>query len=291
MLINALTIDVEDYYQVTNFEKQISRTDWPNYPSRVVANTHRILELLDQHQVKATFFVLGDIAHRHPQLVAEIVQGGHEVGSHSYWHRLVYELSPAEFRSDLRRSRDLLQEQSGGPVVAYRAPSFSITNQSLWALEILREEGFEVDSSVFPVRRHRYGIPTAPCTPYRLELPAGPLWEYPITVYRLANTWNLPIAGGGYFRLYPFPVTAKLLRRVNHQHAQPFVFYIHPWELDPDQPRLRCGSALQRFRHYVNLGSNTSKFARLLQMFRFGRLDEVLARHVEQAPAAVALTP
>lgn len=288
-ILNALTIDVEDYYQVTNFEKQIAREDWPNYPSRVVASTHVILDLLDRYDIKATFFVLGYVAEHHPQLVADIVAAGHEVGSHSYWHRLVYELTPEEFRSDLQRSCAVLEQICGKRIDAYRAPSFSITTQSLWALEILREEGFEVDSSIFPVRHHRYGIPDAPSAPYRLDLPAGQMWEFPITVSRLGNRWNLPIAGGGYFRLFPLSLTKKLLRRVNVSLSQPFVFYTHPWEFDPEQPRLQAGSPVQRFRHYVNLSTTARKFENLLKTFRFGRLDEVLTQHTTKSLSPIAL--
>lgn len=276
---NALTIDVEDYYQVSNFERHISRQDWPRYPSRVVPNTRRVLEALEHSGVKATFFVLGYVAQQHPALVREIEAAGHEIGSHSYWHRLIYELTPDQFRDDLRRSRDLLQDIIGKPVTAFRAPSFSITGASLWALEILAEEGFTVDSSIFPVRHHRYGIPGAEPQPHSYEYPSGPLWEFPITVCRVGNRWNVPIAGGGYFRLFPLRVTMRLLERVNQQLAQPFVFYAHPWEFDPDQPRLRAGTRVQRFRHYVNLSTTKAKFQQLLQRFHFNRLDEVLTSY------------
>ncbi|MCD4726621.1 MAG: polysaccharide deacetylase family protein, partial [Pirellulales bacterium] len=195
-MFNVFTVDVEDYFQVSAFEKHVRRDQWDQWESRVVSNTHHILQLLDRHHVRATFFVLGWVAQRHPRLVREIHACGHEIGSHGYWHRLVYQQTPEEFRTDLRRSRDALQETLGRPVTAYRAASFSITRQSLWALEILVEEGFLVDSSVFPIRHDRYGIPGAEPGPHRLETPAGSLWEFPPSVARLAGM-NLPVGGGG----------------------------------------------------------------------------------------------
>jgi len=278
---NALTIDVEDYYQVSNFSDGIHRHDWPNYPDRVVRNTHRILQLLERYQIKATFYVLGYVAEKHPSLVREINAAGHEIGSHSYWHRLVYDLSPGEFRNDLRRSRDVLQDITGKAITGFRSPSFSITHKSLWALEILVEEGFTVDSSIFPVHHGRYGIPDAYPHPFACELAAGRLWEFPVSVCRFCNQFNVPISGGGYFRLFPFNFSRRLLKRINDQLVRPFVFYIHPWELDPDQPRLKAGSRQQRFRHYVNLASNEEKFERLLQCFDFGPLNDVLKNYID----------
>jgi polysaccharide deacetylase family protein (PEP-CTERM system associated) len=288
MIANALTIDVEDYYQVTNFEKHISRNDWSSMASRVVANTKFLLDILAEHDVRATFFILGYVAERHPRLVTEIASAGHEVASHSYWHRLVYELTPDEFRSDLRKSKDILEQIAQTSVTAFRSPSFSITTESLWALEILAEEGFTVDSSIFPVHHPRYGIPDAPCTPYAIDLPTGQLWEFPITVGRVGKLWNIPIAGGGYFRLFPFGLTQYMLKRVNDA-GEPFVFYTHPWEFDPDQPRLNAGTPAQRFRHYINLSTTACKFAQLLRQFQFGRLDEVLASFIASSPSPVAL--
>jgi len=278
MLIqNALTIDVEDYYQVSGFERDIRRGDWHAFPSRVVASTRRILAMLEETGIQATFFVLGWVAEREPGLIREIDQAGHEIGSHSYWHRLVYELLPEEFRSDLRRSRDVLQNIIAKPVTAYRAPSFSITARSLWALDILAEEGFEVDSSVFPVRHHRYGIPGAGTEPYLHECRTGSLWEFPMTVARVAGI-SLPVSGGGYFRLYPYRFTSRLLRHEN-QSNRPFVFYLHPWEIDPQQPRLMHSSRWTRLRHYVNLHSTEAKFRQLLGEFSFTRLDVVLSAY------------
>jgi polysaccharide deacetylase family protein (PEP-CTERM system associated) len=275
-ILNAFTVDVEDYYQVSAFEKHIHRDHWDHWESRVEANTRRMLQLLDRHEVNATFFVLGWVAERYPRLVREIHDRGHEVGSHGYWHRLVYELSPAEFREDLRRSRNALEDAVGAPVTAHRAASFSITSQSLWALEILVEEGFSVDSSIFPIHHDRYGIPRAEPRLHRLPTPAGELWEFPPSVARMARV-NLPVSGGGYFRLFPLLWTHYCLRRINHRERQPFMFYVHPWEIDPHQPRVPAQSRLSRFRHYVGLAKNEGKLDRLLGGFRFGRLRDVVA--------------
>lgn len=274
--LNALTVDVEDYYHVSAFERRIDRADWDQYESRVTDNTRRILDLLDRRETKATFFVLGWIAQRQPELVREIHRRGHEIGSHSYWHRLIYELSPEEFRRDLRQSRAALEDAIGEPVRAHRAPSFSITQQSLWAFDILAEEGFVMDSSVFPIRHDRYGIPGARPDIHRLDTRAGPLWEFPMSVARLAGI-KLPVGGGGYFRLYPIRWTLRLLRRINRLERRSFVFYIHPWEIDPGQPRLRACGWLSRARHYLNLASTEKKLDLLLGTFRFGRLSDVLS--------------
>jgi polysaccharide deacetylase family protein (PEP-CTERM system associated) len=275
-MLNALTIDVEDYYQVSAFEKHIDRSQWDRFESRVVANTHRLLKILDRHSVQATFFVLGWVADKFPQLVRDIDAAGHEIGSHTFWHRLIYEQSPEEFRSDLKQSRDVLEAIIGRPVTAFRAPSFSITSQSLWALDVLAEEGFLVDSSIFPVRRGRYGIPHAPQHIYRLQTKHGPICEFPPSVVQFAGK-SLPVCGGGYFRLYPGFATQLGLTRFNREHAMPFVFYLHPWEIDPQQPRLHTGSAVNRFRHYVNLGRTERKLNSLLERFRFGTISQAIA--------------
>ena len=242
-MLNALTIDVEDYFQVSGFERHVDRRDWDRYESRVVPNTYRLLSLLEEQQTQGTFFVLGWVAERFPELVRDIHRAGHEIGSHSYWHRLIYQLTPDEFRADLVHSRDVLEQITGEPVTAYRAPSFSITKDSLWALEILVEEGFDSDSSIYPIYHDRYGIPDAQPALHRLATKAGELWEFPASVLRVGRM-NLPISGGGYFRLYPLPFTIRALRKVNRQLQRPFVFYAHPWEIDPTQPRLRVGSWL-----------------------------------------------
>ncbi len=274
-IINALTIDVEDYFHVSAFEQHIDRCQWDGWLCRVVPNTHRILRLLRRHQICATFFVLGWVAKHYPQLIRDIHDQGHEIGAHGFWHRRIYQQSPDEFREDLRQSRDVLQEIIGRPVVAYRAPSFSITARSSWAWEILAEEGFCYDSSVFPILHDRYGIPDANPAPHQVHTPSGSIWEFPLPVVRFLR-WNIPVGGGGYFRLYPLGLTRLLLNRLNRRLRRPFVCYVHPWELDPGQPRLRCGSRLSRWRHYVNLSSTESKLDALCRWFRFGPLSAVI---------------
>ncbi|MHC4177969.1 MAG: XrtA system polysaccharide deacetylase, partial [Planctomycetota bacterium] len=221
--LNAFTVDVEDYFQVSAFEAQVSRDDWGQYQSRVESNTSKILALLERHNIKATFFVLGWVADRCPALVREIHRCGHKIGSHGYWHRLIYEQSPGQFRQDLRRSKDVLEQVTGEPVTAFRAPSFSITKQSRWALDILVEEGFRIDSSIFPAYHYRYGIPGAEPGVHKISTSAGDLWEFPPSVVRLACL-NIPVSGGGYFRLYPLALTIRLLSIVNQKHKRPFVF-------------------------------------------------------------------
>ncbi|OHB70327.1 MAG: hypothetical protein A2V70_18255 [Planctomycetes bacterium RBG_13_63_9] len=273
--MNALTIDLEDYFHVTGFEKDIPRSRWNRFDCRIVPNTKRLLGLLDRHGVKATFFVLGWVAQRFPELVQEIHNSGHEIGSHGYWHRLVYEQSPEEFRLDLRQSREVLGDVIGQGVTAYRAPSFSITQESLWALDILADEGFRVDSSIMPIHHDRYGIPNAEPGLHQRKTSAGRLWEFPPSVVRFAGR-NFPVGGGGYFRLCPLGWTLYCLSRLNRRGQQPFMFYAHPWEIDPAQPRLKAGSRFSRFRHRVNLATTEHKLDTLLRSFRFGRLCDVI---------------
>ncbi len=274
--VNAFTVDVEDYFQVTAFERVVKRSDWDQIPSRVEQNTRRMLELLEAHDVRGTFFILGWVADRFPQLVREIDSAGHEIGSHSYWHRLVYEQTPDEFRDDLRRSKQVLEEILGRPIYCYRAPTFSITPRSQWALEILVEEGFTVDSSLFPIRGHdRYGMPGIEPGIHRIQTPAGPLWEAPLTTARFLGI-NIPASGGGYFRLYPYWLTKKLFRRVNTA-GRPVIFYIHPWELDPQQPKHPNLSAKSRFRHYINLNHTAAKIARLVDEYDHAPISDLLA--------------
>lgn len=280
-LRNAFSVDVEDYYHVSAFETHVPRAEWDSHESRVTANTQRLLALLEKHQVRATFFVLGWVAERFPQLVRDIQACGHEVGSHGYWHSLVYRLSPEQFREDLVRSRDVLEGITGKPVVAYRAASFSITRQSLWAFEVLAEERFRVDSSIFPVYHDRYGISDAEPGIHAVATRSGRIWEFPASVVRWGRI-NLPVGGGGYFRLYPLSWTVRFLTRINQRHQRPFVFYIHPWELDPQQPRLTLGSRLSRARHYLNLRSTERKLNAILERFRFGPVSEVIAETVGQ---------
>ncbi len=274
---NAFTVDVEDYFQVQAFAGTIDRKQWDQYPSRVVANTHAVLRLLDDAQTRGTFFILGWVAERFPQLVRDIRKSGHEIGSHSYWHRLIYEMTPDEFRDDVRRSTEVLSSITGERVTSFRAPCFSVTRSTLWALDILAEEGFLYDSSIFPIVHDKYGIPNAERFPHHIECSNGTLWEFPPSVVRIGK-YNLPVAGGGYFRLYPARFSLACLGRVNRIARQPFMFYIHPWELDPDQPRLP-GSWASRFRHYQNLGSTARKLRWLLKEFRFGTQSSALAEH------------
>lgn len=271
-MLNAFTVDVEDYFQVSGFEDHVDRRDWASYPSRVVDNTHRLLDLLDRHATRATFFVLGWTAHHYPELVAEIRRRGHELGSHSYWHRLIYRQTPDEFRRDLRDSIAAIQDAAGVRVTSYRAPSFSITVESQWALDVLAEEGITVDTSVFPIHHDRYGIPgSEPGIHSRCDR----LVEFPPSVLSTPLA-NVPISGGGYFRLYPYRFTVRCVRRLHHA-GQPYMFYIHPWEIDPDQPKLPSSSRLASWRHRVNLRTTARKLDRLLSEFQFGAIGEVLA--------------
>ncbi len=273
--LHAMTVDVEDYYQVSAFEKAIPREDWEKWPSRVERNTRRLLDLFDQQGITATFFVLGWVAERHPQLVREIAGRGHEIASHGYSHRLIYQQMPTDFRTETQRSKQLLEDQVQRPVVGYRAASYSITRDSFWALDILAELGFEWDSSIFPVHHDRYGVPGSPLTPYQLRTPSGALLlEFPLTTAPLLGQ-RLPAAGGGYFRLYPYWLSRSLLRRATHQG--PGIFYLHPWEIDPGQPSVDNAGWFSRFRHYNNLHRCESRLKRLMGDFRFGTVSAALA--------------
>ncbi|HZT80931.1 MAG TPA: XrtA system polysaccharide deacetylase [Gemmataceae bacterium] len=273
--LNALTIDVEDYFHATAFEGLADRARWDDFAPRVEAGTRRILELLDRAGVRGTFFVLGWVAERHPRLVRAIHGAGHELACHGYWHRLVYAQTPEEFRTDLRRARAAIEDAAGERVTAYRAPSFSVTRRSLWALDVLIDEGFRVDSSIYPTYHDRYGVAGAPLAPHRIRRPGGWLREFPPSVCRVLG-YPLPVGGGGYFRLYPYRMTRSALRAVNRA-GRPFVAYLHPWELDPEQPRMPVGR-LTAFRHYVNLRRTAGRLARLLRDFPLGPLSESLAR-------------
>ncbi len=279
---NALTIDVEDYYHVSAFDAPGRRERWPGFESRVCASTMRVLDLCAAASVRATFFVLGWVAERHPALVRLIAEAGHEVASHGYGHQLVYDLSPAAFRADLRRAQAAIEDAAGVRVAGYRAPSFSITRRSLWALDILAEEGYRFDSSVFPIVRDRYGLPGSPRHAHVRQTAAGPITEIPPSTIRWGRV-TVPVAGGGYFRLYPFDWTRRAVRRLNADEGQPAVVYLHPWELDPEQPRQQ-GSLLSRFRHYVNLDRTESRLRELLATFAFGPITEAVpvARPVPQ---------
>ena len=272
---NALTVDVEDYFQVSAFAKSIKQDDWDSHNLRVEKNTQQLLDLFDQAQVKATFFVLGWIADRVPQLVKEIADRGHEVASHGYSHQLIYNQTPDVFREETIRSKKLLEDLSQQPVRGYRAASYSITKRSLWALDILAEAGFIYDSSIFPVRHDRYGIPDAEEKPHRLITPnQHSLVEFPLSTAKIFN-YKLPVAGGGYFRLYPYFLTKAGLSQINRRQL-PFVFYLHPWEIDPQQPRIDA-SWFSRFRHYNNLERCEQRLKYLLEDFDFTSCWNVLA--------------
>jgi polysaccharide deacetylase family protein (PEP-CTERM system associated) len=269
LIKNHLTIDVEDYYQVSAFEKICGPEKWETHASRVVENTGRMLDILDRYGVKATFFILGWTAEKFPGLVARIHQQGHEIACHSYYHRLVYNLSPLEFREDTRRAKDMLEQITGRKILGYRAPSYSINAKTLWAFDILEELGFEFDSSIFPIYHDRYGMPDAPRFPY--TIPGLRLTEYPLSTTLLWKR-RIPIAGGGYFRLFPYWFVKRSLSLINQQEQKPFIFYLHPWEIDPGQPRMRNADPISRFRHYVNLGKTSGRFEKLLQDFAFAPL-------------------
>lgn len=277
-MLNALTIDVEEHFQVHAFETVIDRADWDRYPSRVVANTRRILRLLAEYNVRATFFVLGWVADRHPDLVEEIAAAGHEVGTHGYWHELIYRQTAAQFAADLSLSLHVIgRAASDVRLVGYRAPAFSITRQSLWALDILRDHGIQYDSSIFPLAAHdRYGIHDADRFANKVR---DSLWEFPASTVRVGKR-NLPVAGGGYFRLFPLWVTRQAIRHINAE-GYPAVIYLHPWEFDPDQPRVPNAPLSSRFRHYTNLDRTESRLRALLQKFKFGAMSEAFADRLE----------
>jgi polysaccharide deacetylase family protein (PEP-CTERM system associated) len=294
-IVNALTIDVEDYFQVSAFAPYIARADWETRECRVERNVERILALLEAHAAKATFFTLGWIAERYPALVRAIVAGGHELASHGHGHQRASELDRAAFDADIRRAKATLEDLSGTLVTGYRAPSFSIGPTNLWAFDALARAGHRYSSSIYPIRHDHYGMPDAP----RFAHPVAPgLIEVPVTTARIGGR-NWPASGGGYFRLLPYPVSRGLIRRVNRVDGEAAVFYFHPWEIDAGQPRIGGIDARTRFRHYVNIGRMEARLDRLLGDFRWGRMDRVFvgampgASAVERrgAPAAVAAEP
>lgn len=272
--VNALTVDVEDYYQVESFANIVRREDWGRWESRVERNTHRLLDLFACHKARGTFFVLGWIAERHPQLAREIVSAGHEIACHSYNHQFILSQRREDFRADVRRAKLLLEDITGEAVEGYRAPTYSIMKETLWALDILIEEGFRYDSSIFPIRHDRYGVPDAKRFPYVINCQSGELIEFPPSTVRIAGQ-NLPMAGGGYFRLLPYPVFRWGVRRINQRERQPAIFMVHAWEVDPDQPVLP-GTRFNVWRHRNNLNLTESRLQRLLQDFRFTSVREVL---------------
>ena len=283
-IINAMSVDVEDYFQVSAFDDVVARERWSEMESRVCGNTDRLLEIFDQAGVRATFFVLGWVAERFPALVARIAAERHEIASHSHGHRLVYDLTREQFREDIRRSKQGLESITGMPVHGYRAPSYSVTARSLWALDVLIDEGFQYDASIFPIHHDRYGIPSAPRDVHRIERSGGAIVEAPASTVRCAGI-NLPIAGGGYFRLLPYAWTRWGMAHRNRAERRPAIFYLHPWEIDPGQPRL-AAPALTRIRHYRNLHRTEPRLRKLLADFRFSTVADVLATAMPDLTAA-----
>lgn len=282
---NAMTIDVEDYFQVSAFAPYIARGDWDSRECRVERNVDRILGLLAEQGTQATFFTLGWVAERYPQLVRRIVEGGHEIASHGYGHERASDLSPEAFRADVGRAKALLEDLSGREVLGYRAPSFSIGEGNLWAFDVLRDCGYRYSSSVYPIRHDHYGMPDSPRFAYPVR---EGLLEVPVTTLRLRGR-NLPSSGGGYFRLLPYALSRWLIEQVNRNDQQSAVFYFHPWEIDPGQPRIAGIDAKTRFRHYVNIGRTEARIARLLRDFAWGRMDQIfLGRGQGERQAAVA---
>ncbi len=274
-MINALTFDIEDYYQVEAFKNYITFEEWPQYPSRVEANTQKILDILAEYNARATFFTLGWIAERFPEMVTRIIDGGHELATHGYAHHMVYKQTPAEFEADLAKSIEVLERLSGKKILGYRAPTYSIIEDSYWAFDTLIKYHLVYDSSIFPITHDRYGVPNSERFPYRVERDHGAsIMEFPLSTLRLWK-WNFPIAGGGYLRLFPYWLLKYSLRSLNRQH-KPGILYLHPWELDPDQPRIQNIPVTTRFRHYVNLRSTADKLRRLLRDFHFAPICEVL---------------
>lgn len=278
-ITNAMTVDVEDYFQVSAFENSVRREEWDTYPSRFGRNVETILALFADYNVRATFFVLGWVAERQPEVVKTISAAGHEIASHGYAHQRVSGQTPVQFRADIGRARKLLEDIAGVPVRGYRAPSFSINASTPWALEILAEEGYAYSSSIYPIRHDHYGMPNAPRFPFR-PLREYALLEIPITTFVLGGL-NLPCGGGGYFRLLPSHVSHWGLRRVNEKERKPAVFYFHPWEIDPHQPRIGGVSWRARFRHYTNLNHMQRKLRRTLSQFSWDRMDRVFGLGVD----------
>jgi len=274
-LRNAMSVDVEDYFQVSAFEPYVARAAWDAQPCRVEQNVDRILALFEEHRVTATFFTLGWVAERYPALVRRMIEAGHELASHGWAHVRVTQQTAPQFREDVLRTKHLLEDVSGQAVLGYRAASYSIGETNLWALEVLAETGHRYSSSIFPIRHDLYGMPDAPRFAFRPD--SADLVEFPVTTVRFAGR-NLPCGGGGWFRLVPYAGMRWALRRVNRVDGQPAIFYFHPWEIDPQQPRQAGLDRKTRFRHYLNLDRMETRLQRLLADFEWGRMDDVLLR-------------
>ena len=281
MISNAMTVDVEDYFQVSAFADRIDRDDWQALPCRVERNTERVLQLFADKGVSASFFILGWVAERYPALVRRISEQGHEVASHGYAHFRIHEQSAAVFRDDVRRAKALLEDTAGTPVVGYRAASFSLNAKTLWAVDILAEEGHRYSSSVYPIRHDLYGMPEAPRFAFRHKGDSG-LLEIPISTLRAMGR-NWPCGGGGYFRLLPYGLTRRAMRSVNGKEGRPCVFYFHPWEVDPRQPRVERVSLKTKVRHYTNLNRMESRLGAVLEDFAWDRLDRIHLSAIEGA--------
>jgi len=277
--VNAMTVDVEDYFQVSDFEPYIARHQWNDWPHRVADNTRRILELFEQKNVTATFFTLGWVAERYPKVVREIVASGHELACHGLEHVRVTEQTPAQFREDVIHAKQLFEDVSGVEVFGYRAASYSIGRDNLWALTVLEEVGFRYSSSIYPVKHDLYGMPEAPRFAFHPEEAEG-LLEIPISTIRLGEA-NVPCGGGGYFRLYPYPLSRWAMRRINRVEGQPVVFYFHPWEIDPQQPRPPGLRFKTRFRHYLNLGRMEDRLNKLIDDFNWNTMATVFLTNDE----------
>lgn len=273
--VNAMTVDVEDYFHVSALGEVIKRADWPRMEYRAERSTDRLLEMFARRDIKATFFVLGWVTQKNPELVRRIHAAGHEVACHGLTHELVYRQTPEVFREETAISKKMLEDTIGARVYGYRAASYSVTNQSLWALDILCELGFTYDSSIFPIAHDRYGIPGAPTAPGPIRTRGGrEIVEFPLSTARLFGR-QIPVAGGGYFRIFPYWFTRWGLRSINRDQDLPFIFYLHPWEIDPEQPRFKA-SRLSRFRHYTNLGVCAERLERLIRDFEFSTVSRVL---------------
>ena len=288
-IVNAMSVDVEDYFHVAALAQSIDRAKWNEMEYRAEASTRLLLDLFDEFRMKSTFFVLGWVARRSPELIREIHARGHEVASHGMSHKLVYNQSIEEFTSETRESKQLLEDIIGAPIEGYRASTYSITQRSLWALDVLVEAGFKYDSSIFPIRHDFYGIPDAPQIPSRIATPKGAsIIEFPMSTAPFFGQ-KLPVSGGGYFRLLPYWLTRAGLRKLNHSLGRPFIFYLHPWEVDPDQPRFKV-SAATRIRHYTGLKSTMRRLTRLLGEFRFDSVANALKPAVAPGSATAAWT-
>lgn len=274
MIKNAMTVDVEDYFQVSAFEQCISRADWDKLPHRVEENTNRILELFETHGIKSTFFVLGWVAERYPEIVKKIVAQGHELASHGYAHQRATLQSPAKFKEDITKAKLILEDMSGVQVTGYRAPSYSISKENLWAHDELFAAGYLYSSSVYPVKHDLYGIPDASRFSYQCE---SGLLEVPVTTVKIANK-NFPAGGGGFFRFYPYAISRWNIQQVNKKDQQAAIFYFHPWEIDPEQPRQTGISLKSRFRHYLNLNKMQPRLEKLLSDFQWDRMDKIFLK-------------